>query len=595
MSHPPGLLERLSPRPAGCPLIHLGHNSSPACDQESHATSHSHNVEYVYDYHSQYMAMYNTNTPEKRKNHLSLENDYLHKGSSECDYLQTQIYQQHAYLNNGGDQNSNSGENLRHSTLVNSFQKQNSLDLSSLSFDQSYWEHENYNKQEMNPSNSSPEYFRSPTNQESESNYLLDNFAKLGKSSPSLDQGYHTLVSPSPGPITPSLWSEGNVYRGKKFQTKNNSFDRLPDKLVIRIFSFLPSLDLSVCARVCRRFEILSWTPSLWRTITLQGETISGDRAIRGVLRQLCGQGRTGACPSVERVHLTDGAKLTDRGLMLLARRCPELTHLQVQGSTTVSNNALFEIATRCHNLQHLDVTGCTQISCISVIPGPEPPRRLQLQYLDLTDCPALQDCGLRVIVRNCPQLAYLYLRRCVQITDAGLKFVPSFCSGLRELSVSDCSNITDFGLYELAKLGATLRYLSVAKCDQVSDAGLKVVAKRCYKLRYLNVRGCEAVSDDAITVLARSCTRLRALDIGKCDVSDAGLRALAESCPNLKKLSLRNCDLVTDRGVQCIAYYCRGLQQLNIQDCQISLEGYRAVKKYCKRCVIEHTNPGFF
>ena len=112
---------------------------------------------------------------------------------------------------------------------------------------------------------------------------------------------------------------------------------------------------------------------------------------------------------------------------------------------------------------------------------------------------------------------------------------------------------------------------------------------------RYLNARGCEAVSDDAITVLARSCPRLRALDIGKCDVSDSGLRALAESCPNLKKLSVRACDLVTDRGIQCIAYYCRGLQQLNIQDCQISLEGYRAVKKYCKRCIIEHTNPGFF
>lgn len=178
--------------------------------------------------------------------------------------------------------------------------------------------------------------------------------------------------------------------------------------------------------------------------------------------------------------------------------------------------------------------------------------------------------------------------------TDVALKFVPSFCTGLRELSVSDCANITDFGLYELAKLGATLRYLSVAKCDRVSDAGLKVIARRCYKLRYLNARGCEAVSDDSITVLARSCPRLRALDIGKCDVSDTGLHALAESCPNLKKISLRNCDMITDRGVQCIAYYCRGLQHLNIQDCQITLEGYRAVKKYCKRCIIEHTNPGF-
>ncbi|XP_049768369.1 uncharacterized protein LOC126106174 [Schistocerca cancellata] len=99
----------------------------------------------------------------------------------------------------------------------------------------------------------------------------------------------------------------------------------------------------------------------------------------------------------------------------------------------------------------------------------------------------------------------------------------------------------------------------------------------------------------DAIAVLARLCPRLRALGIGKCDVSDAWLRAFAESCPNLKKLSVRSCDLVTDRGVQCVAYYCRGLQKLNIQDCQISIEGYRAVKRYCKGCIIEHTNPGFF
>lgn len=412
----------------------------------------------------------------------------------------------------------------------------------------------------------------------------------LGRSSPCPDQGYHTLVSPSP-----PCWPETALTKGKRSQTRSCCFDRLPDDVVLKVFSWLTSSELCVCARVCRRWEVLAWEPSLWRTITLSGENTCGDKAVRGVLRRLCGQGRTGACPTVERVFLTDGAKLTDKGLILLSRRCPELTHVQLQGCSTITNVAVFELATRSTNLQHLDLTGCVQISCISVTPGPEPPRRLLLQYLDLTDCAAVDDGGLRVIVRNCPHLVYLYLRRCVKITDAGIKFVPSFCSTLRELSVSDCSQVTDFGLYELAKLGATLRYLSVAKCVQVSDAGLKVIARRCYKLRYLNVRGCEAVSDDAITVMARSCPRLRALDIGKCDVSDAGLRALAESCPNLKKLSLRQCDLVTDRGVQCVAYYCRGLQQLNIQDCQISLEGYRAVKKYCKRCIIEHTNPGFF
>lgn len=229
------------------------------------------------------------------------------------------------------------------------------MDLSSLSLGASYWEHENYSK-EASQSDSSPEYFPPQTTSEP---YLLDSFSKLGKSSPSLDQGYHTLVSPSPGSTTPNLWADGSVYKGKKFhQSRNNSFDRLPDELVVRVLSFLQSADLSVCARVCRRFDALVWTPALWRTLLLEGEHVSADRAVRAVLRQLCGQGRTGACPSVERVHVADGAKVSDKALLLLARRCPELAHLQVHASPAVSNAAMFEITNKCNNLQHLDVTG---------------------------------------------------------------------------------------------------------------------------------------------------------------------------------------------------------------------------------------------
>ncbi|XP_011191999.1 F-box/LRR-repeat protein 7 [Zeugodacus cucurbitae] len=448
---------------------------------------------------------------------------------------------------------------------------------------------------------------------------LSDGLCNIGRFSPSLDQGYATLVSPSPTGHHPNTITTHSIVHhpppstttltavtrtrhdnvvpppwNKKTFRSGPLFDRLPDDVVLKIFNWFDSCELCILARVCRRFDQLAWRPVLWKVISLKGEHLNGDKTLKMIFRQLCGQTCNGSCPEVERVMLSEGCRISDKGLQLLTRRCPELTHLQLQTCMQVTNQALMDVLTKCTNLQHLDVTGCTQVVSISTHPNLEQPRRLLLQYLDLTDCVVLDDVGLKIVVKNCPQLVYLYLRRCIKITDAGLKFVPSFCIALKELSISDCVNITDFGLYELAKLGAILRYLSVAKCDRVSDAGLKVIARRCYKLRYLNARGCEAVSDDSITVLAHSCPRLRALDIGKCDVSDAGLRALAESCPNLKKLSLRNCDMITDRGVQCIAYYCRGLQQLNIQDCQISIEGYRAVKKYCKRCVIEHTNPGF-
>lgn len=87
------------------------------------------------------------------------------------------------------------------------------------------------------------------------------------------------------------------------------------------------------------------------------GEHIKGDLAIKTILRRLCGQTRTGACPSIERVLLSDGCKISDKGMQLLARRCPEITHLQIQHSTQ-SNQALFDLVTKCTNLQHLDITG---------------------------------------------------------------------------------------------------------------------------------------------------------------------------------------------------------------------------------------------
>lgn len=243
---------------------------------------------------------------------------------------------------------------LSHNSLL---KNDHSNDTSSLSVASNYWNQLNCEKLTNNNSSNS-DYYSPNSTQLLETNYLLDNFAKLGKSSLCLDQGYHTLVSSNTAQGNTNLWTDGNLYKGKKNISRNNSFDRLPDELVLKVFSFLTSSELSICAQVCRRFDILVWTPSLWQVIILDDSSISGDKAIKCVLRQLCGQGRTGACPSVEKIVITNGVKLSDKILVLLARRCPELTHLQLQGCTNLTNNALFEVCTRCTNLQHLDVSG---------------------------------------------------------------------------------------------------------------------------------------------------------------------------------------------------------------------------------------------
>ena len=53
----------------------------------------------------------------------------------------------------------------------------------------------------------------------------------------------------------------------------------------------------------------------------------------------------------------------------------------------------------------------------------------LQLQYLDVSDCPAVDDTSVRLAVENCTQLLYLFLRRCTNITgEDRISWVRSCC-----------------------------------------------------------------------------------------------------------------------------------------------------------------------
>ncbi|XP_074652297.1 uncharacterized protein LOC141906806 [Tubulanus polymorphus] len=428
---------------------------------------------------------------------------------------------------------------------------------------------------------------------------------------------FYTSSPVSPMNDTPSDYSSGNLssvsnkeYEGlqqqrsvkpsKKKQIRFSSFDFLPDDIILGIFSNLPTEQVCRCARVCRRWYGLAWDPTLWTSIRVNDSSVDINKALK-VLTHRLSYDTPFVCVNIHRINLNGCSKLSDKGLQVIANRCPEITHLDLLGCANITNMAIFEVVSKCTNLEHLNLLGCSSITCISLTPeasmqaSPLRSKQIFLRYLDMSDCVDLEDGGLSIIASHCTQLCYLYLRRCTRVSDIGVQYIANYCTMLRELSLSDCRRITDFGLRELSKLETSLRYLSIAKCDKISDVGVRYIAKFCYKLRYLNCRGCEAVSDDSIVQLAHSCRRLRSLDVGKCDVTDDGLQILGDFCVQLKKLSLKSCDGITDRGVIMLANSCPGLQQLNVQDCHISVEAYRAVKRFCKRCIIEHTNPGFY
>lgn len=109
----------------------------------------------------------------------------------------------------------------------------------------------------------------------SNSNSLIDGMtSRLGRFSPSFDQGYHTLNSPSLSATTSTGSQPMQTTRTRgKIETV---FARLSDDLCVKVFSWLESRDLVNVSKVCRRFDELVWRPQLWKTIILKGTLTNG-------------------------------------------------------------------------------------------------------------------------------------------------------------------------------------------------------------------------------------------------------------------------------------------------------------------------------
>lgn len=107
------------------------------------------------------------------------------------------------------------------------------------------------------------------------SNILMDGLStRFGRFSPSFDQGYHTLNSPSISATANNSSSSQAMSHTRGRSKHENIFSKLPDDLCIKIFSWMDSMDLSNVSKVCKRFDSLVWRPELWKSITLKGEVL---------------------------------------------------------------------------------------------------------------------------------------------------------------------------------------------------------------------------------------------------------------------------------------------------------------------------------
>lgn len=115
-----------------------------------------------------------------------------------------------------------------------------------------------------------------------------------------------------------------------KFSIHFQTIEKLPDKVLLNIFSYLSHLEICRMARICRRWRTVAYDTRLWRNVSLRPE-VSGLHV--GSLESLLALISVRFGPSLRYIELPIEL-ITHTVLHELAAKCPNLTYMLLDFST---------------------------------------------------------------------------------------------------------------------------------------------------------------------------------------------------------------------------------------------------------------------
>ncbi|KAK4718300.1 hypothetical protein R3W88_016638 [Solanum pinnatisectum] len=159
---------------------------------------------------------------------------------------------------------------------------------------------------------------------------------------------------------------------------------------------------------------------------------------------------------------------------------------------------------------------------------------------LSISACNRVNDLGLHVIYKDCPNLKLFSL------------------VSLHNLQLEECHLITQAGFFGiLLNCGKKLKTLSLVKCLGVNDSINAVPSKApcCNLVVSLTIRNCPRIGNATIVVIGRLCHKLTQIELsGLLCITDEGLFPLVKnSATNLVVVNLSGCVNITDISVSAI------------------------------------------
>ncbi|CAG2175117.1 unnamed protein product, partial [Oppiella nova] len=175
----------------------------------------------------------------------------------------------------------------------------------------------------------------------------------------------------------------------------------------------------------------------------------------------------------IQRIVVNACDKLTDKSLIMIARKCAsKLTSIEIR-SCTQTYFGIAKILSKCVNIERIDITGSMNVSLNGVQQPEHLPKLLNeslpsemyftIRPINQKGCETVSDAGVVVLARSCgPRLKAIDLGKC-QITDK------EKCPNLRKISVKECASVSDTGIMAIAYNCRQLILLNITNCDHIT------------------------------------------------------------------------------------------------------------------------------
>ncbi|KAI6176396.1 F-box domain protein [Aphelenchoides bicaudatus] len=331
--------------------------------------------------------------------------------------------------------------------------------------------------------------------------------------------------------------------------------ERLPDKVLQLIFSYLHPRQILIAGRVCRHWKSIAYTPSLWRSISFR--TTHGGLQVTNIdyLTHLIGTRFTEMTSTELPTEL-----ITPNVLHELANKCPKLNSLTLDFSTAMQLSQDFgDLQSFPSRLQTLTICLSENIFLEGF---------LRKVYTFISSVEFLQVFGTYEKVEDEEEEVYETLN---------FYKLKQYLPNLRVVNLWGVPFVTDDHVDALSSNTAHLECLCINYCTKVTGNCLKLLLQRCKRLKSLflantkldntiiqslewektkieelDIRGTELSSETIINLLTRL-NYLRWLDASWLEnFTDQVLEAWMQSgqINTLQYLSLDTCDLLNENAI---------------------------------------------